>query len=442
MSPASDRRHADIVIIGAGHAGGEVASRLRQGGFAGSIALLGTEAHPPYHRPPLSKAFLAGEASVDQLLIRSAASLEAAKIGWYPSTQVEMIDREARRLHLASGSWFGYEKLVIATGGRPRRLTIRGSELAGLHSIRTIADVEALRHDVLPGKRLVIVGGGYIGLEAAAVAVKSGLHVEIVEYAPRLLARVAGPELSAFFKAAHEAAGVQIRLNTGVESFEPAPNRSGHVGAVTCSDGAVLPADLVLVAVGLVPNVELAQAAGLAMGNGIQIDALGRTSDPDIFAAGDCTEFPLPCAGGARHRLESVPNAMEQARVVASALTGAPKPYNLIPWFWSDQYALKLQSVGLSQGHDKVVIRPPSKPGGFVAFYLNEGRMIAADCVNAMLEFNAAKRLIRDKRLIHASSLADPEIDLRSMVATAEVEATTQANLARQGFSETSGKTC
>jgi 3-phenylpropionate/trans-cinnamate dioxygenase ferredoxin reductase subunit len=181
----------------------------------------------------------------------------------------------------------------------------------------------------------------------------------------------------------------------------------------------VLPADLVLVAVGLVPNVELAQAAGLAMGNGIAIDELGRTSDPDIFAAGDCTEFPLPFAGGARHRLESVPNAMEQARAVASALAGAPKPYNLIPWFWSDQYALKLQSVGLSQGHDELVIRPPSKPGGFVAFYLKEGRMIAADCVNAMLEFNAAKRLVSDKRLVGATALTNPETDMRSMVASA-----------------------
>jgi 3-phenylpropionate/trans-cinnamate dioxygenase ferredoxin reductase subunit len=416
MSPASDRLHADVVIIGAGHAGGEVASRLRQGGFSGSIALLGAEPHPPYHRPPLSKTFLAGDASVDQLLIRSAASLEAAKIGWYPSTQVEMIDRDTRRLHLASGSWFGYEKLVMATGGRPRRLMIRGSELRGLHYIRTIADVDALRHDFLPGKRLLIVGGGYIGLEAAAVAVKAGLHVEIVEYAPRLLARVAGAELSAFYKATHEAAGVKIRLNTGVESFESHARQPGCVGAVTCSDGAVLPANLVLVAVGLVPNVELAQAAGLAMGNGIQIDELGRTSDPDIFAAGDCTEFPLPCAGGARHRLESVPNAMEQARAVASALTGAPKPYNLIPWFWSDQYALKLQSVGLSQGYDEVVIRPPSKPGGFVAFYLKEGRMIAADCVNAMVEFNAAKRLISEKTLIPVSTLANPEIDIRSML--------------------------
>jgi 3-phenylpropionate/trans-cinnamate dioxygenase ferredoxin reductase subunit len=419
MSPASDQLHADVVIVGAGHAGGEVASRLRQNGFAGSIALLGTESYPPYHRPPLSKTFLAGDVSADQLLIRSAASLAAVRIDWHPAMHVEKIDRVARRLHLASGGWFGYEKLVLATGGRPRRLTISGSALAGLHTIRTIADVETVKHEFLPGKRLVIVGGGYIGLEVAAVAIKSGLDVEIVEYAPRLLARVAGPELSAFYKAAHEAAGVKIRLNTGVEGFVPEANRPDHVGAVTCGDGAVLPADLVLVAVGLVPNVELAQAAGLTMGNGIRIDGLGRTSDPDIFAAGDCTEFPLPCAGGAWHRLESVPNALEQARVVASALTGAPKPYDLVPWFWSDQYALKLQSVGLSQGHDEVVIRPPSKPGGFVAFYLKEGQMIAADCVNAMLEFTIAKRLVSGQVIIAAASLANPEIDIRSVVATA-----------------------
>lgn len=408
---------ADIIIVGASHAGSEVASRIRQGGFTGSIALLGAEPYLPYHRPPLSKAFLAGETSVEQLVIRSEASYEKAKIDWYPSMQVETIDREAHRLHLASGNWFDYGKLVLATGGRPRRLTIPGSDLSGLHYMRAIADVDALRPGFLPGKRLVIVGGGYIGLEVAAVAVKSGLDVEIVEFAPRVLARVAGPELSAFYEATHKAAGVKLRLNTGVDSFEPSATQSDHVGAVKCGDGTVLPADLVLVAIGLVPNVELAQAAGLAMGNGIKIDEFGQTSAPGIFAVGDCTEFPLPFIGGARVRLESVPNAVEQARAAASLINGAPKPYNLVPWFWSDQYNLKLQSIGLSQGHDQVVIRPPSKPEGFVAFYLKEGHMIAADCVNALSEFNVAKRLVTEKVFVDVAALSDPGTNLRTLMA-------------------------
>jgi 3-phenylpropionate/trans-cinnamate dioxygenase ferredoxin reductase subunit len=407
---------ADVVIVGASHAGSEVASRLRQGGFAGSIALLGAEPYLPYQRPPLSKAFLAGEVSTESLVIRSAESYTRAKIDFYPSTQVETIDRAAHRLHLASGNWFDYGKLVLATGGRPRRLTIPGADLKGLHYMRSIADVDALRPEFIAGKRLVIVGGGYIGLEVAAVAVKHGLDVEIVEFAPRVLARVAGPELSAFYEAVHTAAGVKLRLNTGVESFEAATGKSDHVGAVRCGDGTSLPADLVLVAVGLLPNTELAALAGLEMGNGIKVDEYGQTSDPDILAIGDCVEFPLPFIGGARIRLESVPSAVEIARAAASLINGAPKPYNLVPWFWSDQYNLKLQSVGLSQGHDQVVIRPPRGAEGFIAFYLKNGIMIAADCVNSVLEFNAAKRFIAEKLPLDPAALANPEINLKTLV--------------------------
>jgi 3-phenylpropionate/trans-cinnamate dioxygenase ferredoxin reductase subunit len=408
-------KNSDIVIVGASHAGSEVAARIRQGGFTGGIALLGAEPHLPYHRPPLSKAFLAGDVSVEKLLIRSEASYEKAQIEWHPSTQVETIDRAGRRLQLASGNWFNYGKLVLATGGRPRRLTIPGADLKGLHYMRSVADVEALRPDFLSGKRLVIVGGGYIGLEVAAVAVKCGLEVEIVEFAPRVLARVAGPELSAFYEAKHRQAGVKLRLSTGVDGFEPSAAQPDHVGAVRCGDGVLLPADLVLVAVGLVPNTELAQLAGLDIGNGIKIDEYGQTSDPDIYAVGDCTEFPLPFCDNARMRLESVPNAVEQARATASLINGDPKPYNLVPWFWSDQYNLKLQSVGLSAGHDQVVIRPPTKADSYIAFYLKKGRMIAADCVNAVAEFTQAKRLITHKALVDAAALADPDTDLKSL---------------------------
>jgi 3-phenylpropionate/trans-cinnamate dioxygenase ferredoxin reductase subunit len=407
---------ADIVVVGASHAGGEVASRIRQGGFAASIALLGAEPYMPYHRPPLSKSFLAGETTVAQLLIRSEESYAKSNIAWHPSTQVETIDREAHRLHLTSGGWFEYDKLVLATGGRPRRLTIPGSDLEGLHYIRSIADVDAIRPDLQPGKRLVIVGGGYIGLEVAAVAVKHGLDVEIVEFAPRVLARVAGPELSAFYEAAHRAAGVKLRLSTGVERFEPAISDPKRVGSVICGDGVKLPADFVLVAVGLLPNTELAALSGVAVGNGIIVDELCQTSDADILAIGDCTEFPLPFLGGQRVRLESVPNAMEQARVAASVLNGAPKPYNLVPWFWSDQYNLKLQSIGLSQGHDQIVIRPARSAEGFVAFYLKQGRMIAADCVNSVLEFNLAKKLVTSAAPVDAAALAAPETNLRELM--------------------------
>ncbi len=407
---------ADIVIVGASHAGSEAATRIRQGGFTGSIALLGAEPYLPYQRPPLSKAFLAGETSVDNLLIRSAESYAKAKIAFHPSTQVETIDRAAHRLHLASGNWFDYGRLVLATGGRPRRLTIPGSDLKGLHYMRAIADVDALRPDFTEGKRLVIVGGGYIGLEVAAVAVKHGLDVEIVEFAPRVLARVAGPELSAFYEAAHKTAGVKLRLSTGVDGFEASATDSNHVGAVRCGDGTILPADLVLVAVGLVPNTELAALAGLDMGNGIKVDEYGQTSDPDILAVGDCVEFPLPFLGGARIRLESVPSAVEIARAAASLINGAPKPYNLVPWFWSDQYNLKLQSVGLSQGHDQVIIRPPRSPEGFIAFYMKNGIMIAADCVNSVLEFNAAKRFITDKLVLDTAALANPEVVLKTLI--------------------------
>jgi len=409
----------DVVVIGASHAGSEVASRLRQGGFTGSVALLGAEPHLPYHRPPLSKAFLAGETTVDQLLLRSAEAYAKANIEWHPSTVVDSIDRALRTLYLSSGAALEYGKLVLATGGRPRRLPIPGAELQGLHVMRSIADVDALRPAFTPGARLVIAGGGYIGLEVAAVAVKAGLDVEIVEFAPRVLARVAGPGLSAFYEAAHRAQGVKFRLGTGVQAFEPSAENPSQVGGVRCSDGSLLPADLVLVAVGLVPNIELAKDAGLALGNGIVIDEFCRTSDPDILAIGDCTEFPLPFLGGARVRLESVPNAVEQARVAASVLNGDPKPYAAVPWFWSDQYHLKLQSVGLSQGHDQVVLRPPRTAEGFVAFYLKEGRMIAADCVNAIIEFNMAKRLITDKVIVDPAALADPAVNLKSLLPVA-----------------------
>ena len=406
---------SDVVIIGGSHGGSEAAFRLRQGGFAGSIALLSAEPYLPYHRPPLSKAFLAGEVTVESLLLRGPASYEKANIAWHPSTTVTAIDRVDRRLALADGSHLTYGKLILATGGRPRVLPLPGAELGGLHVMRAIADVDKLRPDFVAGKRLVIVGAGYIGLEVAAVAIKTGLDVEIVEFAPRALARVAGPELSAFYEGVHGKAGVKFRFNTGVEGFVPAAHDGSRVGAVRCSGGIELPADLVLVAAGLVPNVELAQAAGLAMGNGIVVDELCQTSDPDILAIGDCVEFPLPYAGR-RVRLESVPNALEMARVAASVINGNPSPYNAVPWFWSDQYNYKLQSVGLSQGYDIAVPRPGRTAESFIVFYLKDNHVLAADCVNAVAEFNTAKKLVAEKIAVDAAALADPAVDLKTLL--------------------------
>ncbi len=409
-------QQADVVIIGGSHGGSEAAFRLRQGGFTGSIALLSSEPYLPYHRPPLSKAFLAGEVTVESLLLRGPASYEKANIAWRPSTTVTSIDRVDHLLALADGSHLKYGKLIIATGGRPRVLPLPGAELGGLHVMRTIADVDKLRPEFKPGKRLVIVGAGYIGLEVAAVAVKTGLDVEIVEFAPRALARVAGPELSAFYEGVHTKAGVTFRFNTGVEGFVPAAHDGSRVGAVRCSGGVELPADLVLVAAGLVPNVELAKDAGLDMGNGIMVDEFCRTSDPDILAIGDAVEFPLPCAGR-RVRLESVPNALEHARVAASVINGAPSAYNAVPWFWSDQYNYKLQSVGLGQGYDVAVTRPGRTPEAFIVFYIKDGVLLAADCVNAVAEFNAAKKLVTNKVAVDAAALADPATDLKALAA-------------------------
>jgi 3-phenylpropionate/trans-cinnamate dioxygenase ferredoxin reductase component len=409
-----NRERAEMLIIGGSHAGCEFAFRLRQGGFAGSIALLSAEHYLPYHRPPLSKAFLSGETTAEALILRSEAAYEKANISWHPGTTVTTIDRADRRLSLADGRKFIYEKLVLATGGRPRVLPLPGAELGGIYTMRAIADVVKLRPDFLSGKRLVIVGAGYIGLEVAAVAIKSGLEVEIVEFAPRALARVAGPELSSFYEDVHAKMGVKFRFNTGVEGFLAADHDPSRVGVVRCSGGVDVKADLVLVAAGLVPNVELAKEAGLEIGNGIVVDEACRTSDPDIFAIGDCTEFYLPYLGK-RTRLESVPNALEQARVAAAAINGNPSPYAAVPWFWSDQYNLKLQSVGLGQDYDTVVQRPARNADGFVAFYLKEGVVIAADCVNAILEFNLAKRLVAEKVKVNQAMLSDAGVELKTL---------------------------
>jgi 3-phenylpropionate/trans-cinnamate dioxygenase ferredoxin reductase component len=406
------------LIVGAGHAAGECATAIREQGWTGRIVMVGEEPHLPYQRPPLSKAFLSGESTAEQLSLKPLSTYEKARVEFIPNTRAERIDRDAKRVTLSDGSEIGYTKLVLATGGRARRLALSEIEtiekLQNFHYLRTLDHVARIRNQFHAGSRLVIIGGGYVGLEVAAVAVKRGLHVTVLEALPRVLARVTAPELSTFYEQVHREAGVDIRTNAIVSGFEL--DASGDaVAAVCCADGTRVAADLVIVGVGLEPATELAQAAGLAVDNGIVVDEHTRTSDPDIFAVGDCTNHPNPSLGR-RLRLESVPNALEQARTAAASLCGKERIYNSVPWFWSDQYDLKLKMVGLSQGYDEFVLRGSPDTRSFSAFYLKDGVMLAADTVSRAPEFMLAKRFVAEKIPVRATDLADESIPLKSLL--------------------------
>jgi 3-phenylpropionate/trans-cinnamate dioxygenase ferredoxin reductase subunit len=402
-----------VVVAGAGQAAGEFAFRLRQSGYEKPITLIGEEAHLPYQRPPLSKAFLAGDITSDSLLLRPPASYEKSRIDVVGNTRVERIDRAAHSITLSTGAQHGYEKLVLATGGRVRPLICPGSDLAGLFYLRTIADVDFLRQRLAARTKLVIIGGGYVGLEVAAVARKHELDVTVIEAAPRVLARVAGLEISAFYEQAHRAAGVAIHTGAAVESLTE--GEPGHVGHVVLTDGRRFPADCVLAGIGLLPNVELAAEAGLKVDNGIWVDEYCTTQDPDILAIGDCSNHPSSFLGR-RARLESVPNALEQARVAADTISAKMVPYSAIPWFWSDQYNLKLQAVGVSENYDQVVQRGSMEERAFTMFYLRAGIVIAADSVNRPADFMAAKRVVGQALTIPAADLADISRPLKDMI--------------------------
>lgn len=410
-----------IVIVGAGHAGSELASALRKRGHAGRIVLVGEEAHLPYQRPPLSKGFLLGKVAQSQLYLKTQAIYEQNNIELRPATRVMSIDRTSQELTLACGERLAYGKLVLATGSRPRRLGFPGVELARLGNLlclRTIADAEALREKLQPGRRLVVIGGGYIGLEVAAVAVQQGLQVTVIEALPRLLARVTGAEVAAYIEKTHRAHGVSFRLATTASELELDPEGSQVRAVVTAGlDGAErLAADLVLLGVGIEPSSELAAAAGLAVDNGIVVDEYAQTSDPAILAIGDCTSQPNAHTGG-RVRLESVPNAMEQARVAAATLTGQPEASTAVPWFWSEQYGFRLQMVGLSTGHDRCVTRQSPDGKELIAFYLKEGRLIAADVIGKPADFAAARRLVGSRAALDPARLADASVALGELAA-------------------------
>lgn len=398
-----------VVIIGGGQAGGQAALSLRQQGFEGAITIVGDEPYVPYERPPLSKSFLAGEVSEERMFMRPAAFYAEKSIVLLQKTTVTRIDRAARRVHLAQGEPLPYSKLVLATGGRVRRINCPGADLPGVHYLRGIDDVLAFRDRLTAGAKLVIVGGGYIGLEVAAVAIKRGCKVTVLEMQPLVLNRVVAPEMSRFYTDVHRAAGVDIRTSTAVTAFEGV----GKVERVICGD-SVVAADIVIVGIGIVPNVELAADAGLAVDNGIVVDDCTRTADPDIFAAGDCTNHPNVIIGG-RLRLESVPNALAQGKAAAHAILGNPQAVTEVPWFWSDQYDLKLQMTGLSKPGDQIVIRGSMATRKFSACYLRAGVFVACQAVNMAKDFLQSKKLIAARARPDPLRLADPALALKDL---------------------------
>jgi 3-phenylpropionate/trans-cinnamate dioxygenase ferredoxin reductase subunit len=397
-----------IVIIGGGQAAGQAAASLRQEGFEGQITILGDEQQAPYQRPPLSKAYLSGELGMDRVLVRPEKFYIDKEIALHTSTRVEAIDRTAKSVTTTSGNSFEYDKLLIATGSRPRILNIPGSDLGGIHYLRTVNDVDGIRDAMKSAKKLCIVGGGYIGLEVAAVAVSAGMDVTVLEMESRILQRVTTPEMSEYYHALHSGRGVNLLVDTGVSGFEGDTN----VSKVLCGDTSV-DADLVIVGIGIIPNVELAEAAGLEIGNGIIVDDHCQTSDPDIYAAGDCTNHPNPILDR-RLRLESVPNAMEQARVACANMLGGDKNYASIPWFWSDQYGLKLQMVGFSSDGDESVLRGDKATDQFAVFYLKDGCVVAVDAVNSPKEFMVCKQLYGKQ--VDPTSLSDTSVELKTLL--------------------------
>lgn len=381
----------DVLIVGTGHGGAQAAIMLRQLGFAGSVALIGGERELPYERPPLSKDYLSGEKLFERLLIRPAQFWSDNKLILHLGRRVEAVDPAAHRVTVDDGSQVGYGQLIWAGGGTPRRLACHGSQLAGIHTVRTRADVDRILAELPAAQRIVVIGGGYIGLETAAVLRKLSKQVVLLEALDRVLARVAGPVLSRFYEAEHSAHGVDIRLGAGVRAIEGA---DGHVNGVRLASGELIPADLLIVGIGIVPAVEPLVRAGASGSNGVHVDELCRTGLPDVYAIGDCAAHVNQFGSGAWIRLESVQNAVDQATCVVRDIIGKPQAYRAVPWFWSNQYDLRLQTVGLSTEFDAVVVRGDLKSRSFSVIYLRAGRVIALDCVNAVKDYVQGRKLI------------------------------------------------
>lgn len=404
--------YRDVVIVGTGHGGAQAAIMLRQLGFAGSIATVGNEPELPYERPPLSKEYLSGERTFERIMIRPATFWAERAIEMILRTQVASIDPVAKRLGFADGGGLRYGTLIWASGGDPRKLACSGHDLAAVHAVRTHADVAKMMNE-LPGvERVVVIGGGYIGLEAAAVLTKLGKQVVLLEALDRVLARVAGPELSAFYEAEHRARGVDLRTGVTVACIE---EKNGRACGVRLEDGEILAADMVIVGIGIVPAVGPLIEAGAEGGNGVLVDDLCRTSLPDVYAVGDCAAHRNRFADNATIRVESVQNATDQATTAAKAIMGNPEPYVATPWFWSNQYDLKLQTVGLSAGYDTSVLRGDVATRRFSVMYFKQGRVLALDCVNVVKDFVQGRKLVESRARVEAKLVADATIPLKEI---------------------------
>ncbi len=398
-----------FAVVGAGHCAGQAAASLRQQGFAGDIVIIGEEPHVPYQRPPLSKKFLIGELPLERVYLRPPKFYRDNNIELLLDTRVVALRRREHEIVLADGRRRHYDKLLLATGSSPRRLQVTGVDLPGICYLRTIADAQRIQPHLRAEKNLVVIGGGYIGLEVSAVAAQRRMRVTLLEVDGRILNRVAAPVISDFFVQLHRQHGVDIRCNARVLRFEG----SERVTGVICEDGRI-EADLVVIGIGIAPNTELAQSAGLPCGNGIIVDEYCQTADAAIFAAGDCSNHPNPLLQR-RLRLESVHNAVEQGKTAAANMCAKGQRYAEIPWFWSDQYDVKLQIVGLAAGYDQLVQRGRMEEGGFALFYLKDGVLIAVDAINNPREYMACKKLIPQRLRIAPERLADPTVAMQDM---------------------------
>lgn len=400
------------VVIGASHAAAQLVVSLRQGGWSGEITVIGDEPHVPYHHPPLSKDYLSGEKTAEDLLIRSSEAYDLAGVKLILARQVTAIDRNTKTVSIDHAEVIAYDKLVLATGARVRPLPIEGADLPCVYYLRNLADVTVIKSSLSFAKRVVIIGGGYIGLETAASLTKLGIEVTVLEAMPRILQRVTAPELSAFYKRVHREEGVQIRENVMASSIE----KTGDGFTVLDTEGVGYPADFVIIGIGVIPNTELADEAGLEIGNGIVVNEFCQTSDPDIYAAGDVT-WHFNRKYNRYLRLESVPNATEQAKVTAAHICGNPKPYDSLPWFWSDQFDLKLQIAGLSEGYDELVIRGDiTKSRSFAAFYFKGMELLAVDAVNSPREFAMTRMLLMKGQSLDKQKIVDTSLAIKDAI--------------------------
>lgn len=403
----------DILIVGTGHAGAQAAIALRQQKFEGTIGLMGNEKYPPYERPPLSKEYLAGDKPFERIMLRPESFWGERNIDLLTGCRVSKVDPMTKTVTLSTDDEVGYEKLIWATGGSPRMLDCPGSQARNIHAVRSRADVDKIMAALPSTEKVVVVGGGYIGLEAAAVLTKLGKAVTIVESLDRVLSRVAGETLSRFYEEEHRRQGVTVELDAMVEAFET--NDDGLATGVKLADGRVLDADMVIVGIGIIPETGPLVAAGAAAGNGVDVDQTCRTSLNGIYAIGDCAAHSNRFADGAHIRLESVQNANDQAKVAALDIMGEETEYDAVPWFWSNQYDLKLQTVGLSTGHDEYVVRGDPANRSFSIVYLKDGKVIALDCVNATKDYVQGRKVVEAGLSLDRTQLADTDIPIKEV---------------------------